>query len=154
MIPELHIKVRMIIKAHPEYTLSEIGHIFGLTRQRIHQVVQEIGKRHYKLKQKGIRRAVLSKSDLQTAIKNKIHQADFIREHGTSTRTLKVFLDMYGLVWPSNNHNEKVTLAALKKMLKKHPEYCLRELAEHFDVSEVAISNRIKYHGLAYTKKV
>lgn len=154
MIPELHDKVRMIAKAHPEYTLKEIGNLFGLTRQRIHQVVQEIGKRHYKPKQKGAkRRAVLSKSDIQFAIKNKVLQNDFIKQHHASLKTLNSFLELYGLVWPKNIHNEKIKLIDLKKMIQKHPDYCLRELAAHFNVSEAAISNRIRYHGLPYRKK-
>jgi len=155
MIPDLHSKVRTIAKAHPEYTLREIGEKLGLTRQRIHQVVQEVGRHHYKLKQKGgyKRRVVLSKSSIQAAIKNKVNQKDFVKKYRTSARSLKSFLDTYGLVWPKNIHTEKVKLADLKKMILKHPNYCLRELAVHFNITEAAVSHRIRCHGLSYTKK-
>jgi len=154
LIPELHSKVRMAAKAHPEYTLKEIGNLFGLTRQRIHQVIKEIGPHNYKLKQKGCKRkVVLSKLEIQTAIKTKIRQDDFIRQHSTSLSTLKYFLDMYGLVWPKRIHNEKIKLNDLKEMIRKHPDYCLRELAAHFKVTASAISNRIRYHDLPYLKK-
>jgi len=154
MIPELHQKVKDAIKAHPDYTLKQIGGIFGLTRQRIHQVIKEIGKKHYKLKQRGSKlKAVLSEADIREAIKNKVHQDVFIHQHRASIKTLREYLNLYGLVWPSNTHNEKIKLDDLKEAIKNNPEFCLRELAEHFGVTETAISQRIRYHGLPYRKK-
>ena len=153
MIPDLYQKVKDAIKSHPDYTLKQIGGIFGLTRQRIHQVVKEIGKKHYTPKPKGCQKAVFSEVELREAIKNKTNQRVFMRQHHASEKSLKEYLNLYGLVWPSNTHNEKIKLDDLKEVIKNNPEFCLRELAGHFGVTETAISQRIRYHDLPYRKK-
>ena len=143
-------ELRKALEAHPEYTLEQIGRSFGVSRQRVCQAVGEY-KLAYVSKKEGPRVPLtLPKEMFLEAIANKHVITEFLATHGIGYDTFKRYLTHHNLNWPKTRRYETTDLV---RLIKKHPEYTLTQLGEHFGVSYFSVQERVRRHKLPYAKK-
>lgn len=147
--------LRRMVKVFPEMTLQDLGDYFGVSKERISQLVRQHSlpykkKAGNRLKHIDIRdlQKTISANPTWTLLDLAVHYgvsdghiSNLIRDHK---------LDYIRKVGP----NLSIDLDALQQAIDDNPNWRMKDLALHFNVAQMTISRTIRLYKLRYQHKV